>query len=111
MTVDEFRSIALSLPESEERSHMDHPDFRVGGKIFATISPDGLSGMAKLKPEQQEILLRTEGKAFRPASGAWGRGGATMIDLELGDEKVIKSALTAAWKNIAPKTLLAQYDI
>src|SRR5947199_5670653 len=100
MTIDEFRAIALSFPESEERSHMGHPDFRVRGKIFATISPDSLSGMAKLKPDQQQILLRTEENAFQPASGAWGRGGATIIDLELAEEKVVRSALTAAWKNI-----------
>jgi len=111
MTVDEFRVMALSLPESEERFHMNHPDFRVRGKIFATISLDGLSGIAKLKPEQQETLLRTERNAFQPASGAWGKGGATVIDLELADENVVKSVLVAAWRNIAPKAILTRYDI
>ena len=54
MTVDEFRSIALSFPETEERAHMNHPDFRVGGKIFATLSyPNESFGMVKLFPDQQ----------------------------------------------------------
>ena len=57
MTADEFREIALSFPETEERSHMNHPDFRVGGKIFATLGPDLTWGMAKLTPEQQQNYL------------------------------------------------------
>ena len=52
MTAEEFRRIALGFPETEERSHMEHPDFRVGGKIYATIGPDEDWGMAKLTAEQ-----------------------------------------------------------
>jgi hypothetical protein len=111
MTVDDFRAIALSFPETEERSHMNHPDFRVGGKIFATISSDGRRGMVKLKPDQQEYMLRASENVFEPASGAWGRGGATMIELEFADEKVVRSALNAAWRNMAPASVVQSYDI
>ena len=110
MTPEEFRQIALSFPETEERSHMDHPDFRIGGKIFATLSTDGTKGMVKLKPEQQEYFRRAEEKVFEPASGSWGLGGATMIDLHVADERSVRSALNAAWRNTAPKSLLAKFE-
>jgi hypothetical protein len=108
MTADEFREIALSLPETEERSHMNHPDFRVGGKIFATLGPDESWGMAKLSPEQQQHFLRTEPAVFAPASGKWGEGGATIIELAVSNEDTVRHALSAAWRNIAPKNLISE---
>jgi hypothetical protein len=105
MNADEFRQLALGFPEAEERSHMDHPDFRVGGKIFATIAPDGVRGMVKLTPEQQAVLTRSEPDAFEPASGAWGRNGSTMVIFAKADEATARQALAAAWKNTAPKRL------
>lgn len=110
MTTDEFREIALSFPETIESSHMDHPDFRVGGKIFATTTPDGERGMAKLKPDQQEWFVRTEPAVFEPASGAWGRSGATMILLVEADESTVRQALNAAWRNTAPKKVVEAHD-
>lgn len=100
MTAEEFREIALSFPETEERSHHSHPDFRVRGKIFATLAPDDSWGMAKLTPAQQQDFLRFE-PAFKPASGKWGDGGATIITLADADEGVVRDALTAAWKNVS----------
>ena len=105
MTGDEFREIALSFPEAEERSHMAHPDFRVGGKIFATLGPDELWGMAKLTPAEQQDFLRNESASFKPAAGAWGERGATIITLEHADESAVRAALNAAWRNTAPKRL------
>jgi hypothetical protein len=105
MTADEFREIALGFPESEERSHMDHPDFRVGGKIFATLTSDLATGMAKLTPEQQQNFLRMEPSTFYPASGAWGTRGATMITLANANEEAVREALRGAWRNTAPKKL------
>ncbi len=102
MTADEFREIALSFPETEERSHMNHPDFRVGGKIFATLGPDLDWGMAKLTPEQQQNYLRME-PTFKPASGKWGDGGATIITLADADETAVRQALKTAWQNIVSK--------
>ena len=79
MTADKFRSLALSLPEVSESAHMGHPDFRVSGKIFATLGPDEDWGMVKLKPDEQASFIRAEPDIFRPASGAWGRRGSTII--------------------------------
>lgn len=110
MTANEFRALALSFPETEESSHMSHPDFRVGGKIFATIAPDGEQGMAKLTPDQQATLLRIAPKTFEPASGAWGKRGATMILLETAEEDDVRHALNAAWRNTASPKILSKYD-
>ena len=73
MTVNQFRRMALNLPEVEELGHMDHPDFRVGGKIFATLGyPDKKWGMVKLTPEQQRIFVPANPQVFVPAPGALG---------------------------------------
>ena len=73
MTANDFRKIALSLPEAEEREHMDHPDFRVAGKIFATLGyPDKSLGMVKLSPEDQHYFCQDFPEAFIPVKGGWG---------------------------------------
>jgi hypothetical protein len=111
MTADEFREIALSFPETEERSHMNHPDFRVGGKIFATLGfPDLDWGMASLTPEQQQDFLQSYPTTFKPAPGKWGEAGATLMTLAATDEETAGEALTLAWRNTAPKHLVIPED-
>lgn len=97
MTPDEFRRLALELPETVEGSHMGHPDFRVGGKIFATLSPDGDLGMAKLTPDQQEVLCAADPAMFAPVPGGWGRSGSTHVRLAHASEEAVRGALRLAW--------------
>jgi hypothetical protein len=110
MTPVAFRRLALAFPEAVEAAHMNHPDFRVGGKIFATLGPDETWGMVKLTPDQQALLLRSAAAAFQPASGAWGRKGSTIVRLAAADESTVRQALTLAWRNTAPKRLVREYD-
>jgi hypothetical protein len=111
MTADEFREIALSLPEATEGAHMGHPDFRIRGKIFATLSvPDEGWGMVKLTPEQQAKLVRAKPAVFMPVKGGWGERGATNVSLEPANEKTVREALLIAWRNTAPKRLAEQFD-
>jgi hypothetical protein len=110
MTANEFRSLALGFPEASEKAHMNHPDFRVGGKIFATLGPEEDWGMVKLTPAQQASFIRLEPGVFKPASGAWGRQGATIVRLADADELTVRQALSAAWRNTAPKRLAEQHD-
>jgi len=98
-----FRRLALSFPDTEERSHMDHPDFRVAGKIFATLNHDESLGMVKLTPDQQEVFVHDDPKVFEPVNGAWGLKGATHIRLSAATKEMLQNALLAAWKNNAPK--------
>jgi hypothetical protein len=108
MTPATFRKLALSLPETEERRHMDHPDFRVAGKIFATLGyPDKTRGMVKLAPEDQHNFSRDYPDAFVPVKGTWGRRGATSVYLQQTEKGVLARAIEAAWRNIAPKRLTA----
>src|SRR4051812_49024250 len=110
MTAQEFRDLALSLPEAAEAAHMGHPDFRVRGKIFATLAPDELRGMAKLTADQQALFVRTEPAVFEPVPGGWGRRGATYVRLEPATEPAVRQALVLAWRNVAPKRLAQQLD-
>ena len=107
MTAAEFRALALSLPETMESAHMNHPDFRVGGKIFATLGyPDDEYAVVLLPPERQARYLTTAPKVFAPAKGAWGRNGATQVRLAAANRKMIQEALGVAWRKRAPKRLL-----
>jgi len=95
-----FRQIILGLTGATEGAHMGHPDFRVGGRIFATLNADETTAMVKLPVDQQARFMETQ-TAFRPASGAWGLQGATLIDLASADEEVVGEAATIAWQHVA----------
>lgn len=79
---------------------MGHPDFRVNGRIFATLSADDERGMVKLTPAQQEEFIRAEPDTFEPASGAWGRQGCTMVRLASAGEELLGEAMTLAWQGM-----------
>ncbi len=101
--MDDFRRIALSFPGAEERAHMGHPDFRVGGRIFATLhAPGSDTAMVSLLPEQQELAIAAEPEAFRPAAGAWGRGGSTLVTLSRVSGDWLERGLEWAWRRRAP---------
>ena len=107
MTAAEFRRIALSMPQASESAHMSHPDFRVGGKIFATLGyPDKDHGMVILPPAEQARLLQNYPKIFAPAKGAWGKRGSTTVRLEAVDKTTLQRAVEIAWRKRAPKDLL-----
>jgi hypothetical protein len=99
MIADGFRRIALGLAGAVEQSHMGHPDFRVNGRIFATIHGDHKYGMVKLTPEQQAQCIREHPSIFAPESGAWGRAGCTSVRLDKADEDSVGEAMTLAWQN------------
>lgn len=110
MTPDEFRELALSLPETAEQAHMGHPDFRVAGKIFATLgAPNDDCGMVKLTPDQQAVFSRSEPAVFQPVKGAWGRRGCTYVRLEAATAAAVRQALIEAWRNTAPQRLSREF--
>jgi hypothetical protein len=104
MNAADFRRLALELPGVVENAHMSHPDFRVRGKIIASLGyPDAEHGMVLLPPEEQKRLQKSHPKVFTPAKGAWGRRGSTTVRLEAIDEATLKDALSIAWRKRAPK--------
>ena len=99
MNIADFRRIALSLEGAQEGSHMGSPDFRVGGRIFATLASQKLGyGNLMLTAELQSEFVGELPEVFLPVAGGWGRMGATHIRLAEANEDVLSGALRAAWK-------------
>ncbi len=104
MNSDRFKKLASALPETEEKSHFGKVDFRVRNKIFAGFDAKG-KAYVKLLHEQQQMLCQAEPSLISPIAGAWGRKGWTLVDQNIADEALIKSALQMAWRNVAPKSV------
>ncbi|MGA2167941.1 MAG: MmcQ/YjbR family DNA-binding protein [Terracidiphilus sp.] len=99
MNAADFRRIALSLAGAEEGSHMGAADFRVGGRIFATLASESQGyGNLMLTPELQAAFMGEAPEMFVPVAGGWGRAGATHIRLAAANEDVLTGALHTAWK-------------
>jgi hypothetical protein len=111
MTAAGFRRLALALPEAAEGSHFGNPDFRVGGKIFATLSlqKEGY-GVLLLSAEQQAGMVEDDPEIFSPVPGGWGRSGSTRVRLAKVAPDILEAALRTAWRRRAPKRLLRQFD-
>jgi hypothetical protein len=107
MTAAGFRKLALKLPETAEGSHFNHPDFRVVGKIFATLGyeKEGF-GVLLLTPDQQSGFVEDAPEIFSPVPGGWGLKGSTRVRLSKAKADVLQGALRMAWRNKAPKRLL-----
>lgn len=105
MKSTEFRKIALSFEGAIESAHMNHPDFRVNNKIFASLGkPDEEWGMVKLTPEQQASFVQSDSEVFKPCNGAWGKRGYTNIYLPQVKKGVVKVALQTAFENVVDET-------
>jgi hypothetical protein len=102
-SVKDFRRMALDLEGAFESAHMGHPDFRAHGRIFATIQHDPQWRGLMLTPEQQQRFLRDQPGAFKPAAGAWGASGSTLVHFGSADEDTLGEALTLCWQNAAAK--------
>ncbi|MCA8966194.1 MAG: MmcQ/YjbR family DNA-binding protein [Planctomycetes bacterium] len=99
-----FRRLALALPDTEEGAHHGHPDFRHEGRVFASLQPGETVGMVILPPPRQQELLARGEAALRPANGAWGRQGCTLVELAAADQQLLRELLTDAWQFAAAKT-------
>jgi YjbR len=102
--VELFHRLALQLPGAVESSHMGHPDFRLNGRIFATLSAQEKGyGVLKLTSEQQQSFITEQPHAFSPVHGGWGRMGMTFVHLHEADEALIAGALSTAYHNLQKK--------
>lgn len=110
MTAQDFRRIALSMPEASKSAHMGHPDFRVGRKIFATLGyPNEHTGVVMLSPNEQEQFVRANPTTFSPVKGTWGRRGSTQVNLGTITAATLRRAILAGWRNKAPRRLIKQH--
>ena len=108
MTADDFRRLALAMDGVVERSHMNHPDFRAHGRIFATLHTNDAFGMVAVTPEEQRELVRASPSVFAPSAGAWGRQGCTNVRLAAADVRSVQGALILAWEVAAAKATAAK---
>ena len=109
MTPGGFRKLALGHPEAVESSHMNHPDFRIGKRVFATLGyPSHEWGMVKLTPLQQSQFVAAFPSVFVPAPGKWGLDGSTRVNLRSATMRALRPALFEAWRNAAPPALVAR---
>jgi len=111
MTSEDFRRLALELPEAEEGEHMRHHDFRVRGKIFATLWPRGEdSGVLMLTREQQQKAVQSAPACFAPVPGGWGEKGSTIVRLGVAEVELVRRGLATAWLNKAPGSLAKAFE-
>jgi len=111
MTLEDFAEMALSFPESVQGSHFDTTDFRVNGKIYATLRPDKQRGVLMLAPGDQAMMRETSEPMFEPLPGYWGEKGATFVILASADPEVVRHAMAMAWRKAAPKSVSARHQL
>ena len=104
MTSDEFRVLALGLPDAVELPHFDRASFRIRNKIFATLAQDQGLACLMLKPEDQDVFVAMGKDAVYPVPNKWGQGGATYIHLEMANDTLLKDALLCAYNHKASQT-------
>lgn len=109
VSIENFRKMALSLPETTESLHFDKPSFRIKNKIFATIHTNDKRAMVKLSLVEQSVFSDIDRTIIYPVPGGWGRQGATFVELAKVKREILKEALECAWRNTASKTLIKKY--
>jgi hypothetical protein len=109
VTIGDARKVALSLPEVEEKSHFEKPDFRIKNKIFAVIHTDKNFVMVKLSAIDQDVFCSYNKEVIFPVPGGWGRQGATFINLKKVKKSIFIDAMTTAWKTVAPAKMAEKY--
>ena len=109
MTLHDVRMLALAFPATEESSHFDHPDFRVAGKIFATVEPRQDISVLRLTLATQARLFAEDPETYSPP-GKWGRTGWTKVAVARVDSDTFAMLLAEAWRQAAPKRIAAAWE-
>jgi hypothetical protein len=110
VSISTARQLALSLPETTEQPHFHLASFRVKNKIFSTLWEAEKKLMVKLSLIDQSVYCDIDKNIIYPVPGGWGRQGATFIELTKAKKHVVEDALTCAWRNSAPKSILKKYE-
>ncbi len=109
LTLEDFAAMALSFPESTQGCHFNTTDFRVNGKIFATLRPEKQRGVLMLTRGDQALMRETSADMFEPVPGSWGEKGATFVIIGNADPEVVRHAMAMAWKKAAPKSVSVRH--
>lgn len=109
LTPDEFCELALSLPETVQGSHHGTTDFRVDGKVFATLRSSDHRAVLKLTPGDQAMHAASTPAIVSPVDGAWGDKGWTRIALDQAEREAVRHLLATAWRTVAPKRVVRRH--
>ena len=109
MTPQEYRELALSMPEAQQSSHSDVTDFRIKRKIFATLRAVDHRAAVKLQPADQKFMMEAAPSVFEPVKGALGEKGWTLLHLERADADTVRHAIGTAWRTVAPKSVVKRH--
>ena len=109
VTIENFRKMALLLPEATESLHFEKPSFRIKDKIFSTLYVNDKKAMLKLSLIEQSVFSDIDRTIIYPVPGGWGRQGYTFVELAKVKTAILKEALECAWRNTASRTLIKQY--
>jgi hypothetical protein len=109
IAAETVRALALALPEVEEHDHWGRPSFRVRNKIFVTLWPDEQRAVLKLSRADQSALAQLDPEIFSPVPGTWGEQGSTNVQLARIEHAMFQQVLSTAWRQVAPKRLIAAY--
>ena len=101
--IDIFRTLALSFPDTAELLHFEKTSFRVKNKIFATYWEKEDRAMLLLPIIEQSVFCSYDTSVFFPVPGAWGKKGATLVELKKVRKDIFKDAVTVAYNSIALK--------
>jgi hypothetical protein len=110
LTMDEFAALALSFPEAVQGRHIETDDFRVEGKVFATLRQVDRRAVLKLSPDEQKLFMETAAGIFEPVHGSWGLKGWTRVVLDRADAETVRHAMGYAWRSVTPKKMHARLD-
>lgn len=108
ITLEFFRELALSLPETTEEPHFEKTSFRVKKKIFATYDDINKRACVKLSEIDQDVFSSIDRTIIFPVDNKWGKQGWTLIEMNKVQKDVFADALLNAYCTVAPKKLSEQ---
>jgi hypothetical protein len=109
ITDETVGQIALALPGAHQGAHFDVTDFRVGNKIFCTLPKPGRMGM-RISPDEQAALISEDPQTFSAPPNKYGQAGWTFVELSTVDDQQLRELITDAWRRLAAKKLIAEFD-
>jgi hypothetical protein len=109
-TIEHFKDLALSLPETTEQPHFENISFKVNKKIFATLNEKEMRACLKLTEVDQDVFSTIQKSIIYPVPNKWGKQGWTLVDLEKADSKILEDALITAYCTVAPKKLSEKFQ-
>lgn len=103
VTIETFRTLALSFPNTMEEPHFEKTSFRINKKIFATFDEKNNRAVLKLNEIDQSVFCASSELIFYPIPNKWGKQGWTIVELSKVRPEMFEDALILSYQNVAFK--------